>query len=85
MVSEKSVAGASYAGGIASVLSALTLTEWGVIIGILTALATFGFNIWFRWRQDKREQLEHRLRIGGLLDERRHRNEGHKPERRHRE
>lgn len=86
MITEKNVAGASYAGGAVSIFSALTWTDIGVIVGILTALATFGFNFWFRLRQDRREEREHNLRVGGLLEDRRKRNEPHDgKERRRRE
>ena len=48
--------GASYSGGIIAVLSALTLTEWGIVSGILTALGTFILNAYFQWKRDRREQ-----------------------------
>jgi hypothetical protein len=48
--------GASYSGGIFAVLSALTLTEWGIVTGILTALGTFFLNSYFQWKRDQREQ-----------------------------
>jgi len=34
----------SYAGSVVAVLSSLTLTDIGIIVGIVTALATFGLN-----------------------------------------
>ena len=49
---------ASYAGGVSSIAASLTLTEWGVIIGIATALLTFGLNAVYMYRKDKREQRE---------------------------
>jgi uncharacterized membrane protein (DUF485 family) len=48
----------SYAGGVASVAASLTLTEVGVIIGIVTALLTFAVNAVYMYRKDKREQRE---------------------------
>jgi uncharacterized membrane protein (DUF485 family) len=48
----------SYAGGIVSIASSLTLTDVGVIIGIATALLTFVLNAVYMRRKDKREQLE---------------------------
>lgn len=48
----------SYAGGIASVAASLTLTEAGVIIGIVTALLTFVVNAFYMYRKDRREQRE---------------------------
>lgn len=85
MTTEKSTTAASYAGAAVSVGSSLTLTEIGIIVGIVTALATFALNWWFQWRRDKREEREHILRAADLreeLRERRQHNVGHSPERR---
>lgn len=46
----------SYAGAATSIGASLTLTEIGVIVGIVTALLTFGMNAFYMWRRDKREQ-----------------------------
>jgi isoprenylcysteine carboxyl methyltransferase (ICMT) family protein YpbQ len=46
----------SYAGGVASIGASLTLTEVGVIVGIVTALLTFLFNAVFMYRRDRREE-----------------------------
>lgn len=48
----------SYAGGVASIISSLTLTDIGVIVGIATALLTFAGNAFYMYRKDKREQVE---------------------------
>lgn len=48
----------SYAGGIVSIASSLTLTDVGVIIGIATALLTFVLNAVYMHRKDVREQIE---------------------------
>lgn len=48
----------SYAGGIASVAASLTLTEIGVIAGIVTAILTFALNAIYMYRKDRREQRE---------------------------
>lgn len=60
-MTDNAVSAASYTGAAVSVIAGLTLTEWGVVVGILTALITFGFNIWYRIRQDRREQARHEL------------------------
>lgn len=62
----KAVAGTSYAGAGTSIVASLTLTEWGVIIGIVTALATFALNVWFQWDRRRREVKEHELRVREL-------------------
>lgn len=48
----------SYAGGATAIGASLTLTEIGVIVGIVTALLTFAMNMYFTYRRDKREQLQ---------------------------
>ncbi|QOY96322.1 holin [Massilia sp. UMI-21] len=46
----------SYAGGVVSVGASLTLTEVGIIVGIVTALLTFGLNAWYTSKKNAREQ-----------------------------
>lgn len=72
---ERLPAAASYVGAGVSVGSALTLTEVGIVIGIVTALLTFAGNMIYQWRRDRREQREHDLRIQGMILERRSRQE----------
>lgn len=49
----------SYAGAGVSVATGMTLTEWGVVVGILTALLTFIANMIYQARKDRREQQRH--------------------------
>ncbi len=46
-------------------MSGLTLTEWGIVVGIITALLTFAANIIYQHRRDRRErnlaELQERL------------------------
>ncbi|WP_405118754.1 HP1 family phage holin [Pseudomonas leptonychotis] len=56
---DKVMNAASYAGGFFSVAAGLTLTEWGVIVGIVTALLTFlASQLWQvrKYRMDLRIQ-----------------------------
>jgi uncharacterized membrane protein (DUF485 family) len=46
----------SYAGGATSIGASLTLTEIGVIVGIVTALLTFLVNVIYTYRRDQREE-----------------------------
>jgi|GEM_PF-1953720 len=62
----------SYAGSIVAVLSSLTLTDIGIIVGILTALATFGLNALYMRRKDRREEEEHAARMHALDGETSH-------------
>lgn len=65
-VADKVMSSASYAGATVSVVSGLTLTEWGIIIGIGTALLTFVANIIYQVRRDRREQKLHDLELKRL-------------------
>lgn len=48
----------SYFGAAFSVGAALTLTQWGILVGILTAIITAIGNIVFQRRRDKREVIQ---------------------------
>lgn len=82
-MTDRAYAVSSYAGGAAAVVSALTLTEIGIIVGIVTALLTFAMNIWYQTRKDRREQQAHDLNMARLLADRRQRNDPVSHERRH--
>lgn len=73
MITDKSITAASYSGGAVSIFSAMTLTDFGILVGIITALATFGLNVWWGMRRDRREQQAHDLALSGF--ERRQRDE----------
>jgi hypothetical protein len=55
----------SYAGGATSIGASLTMTELGVMVGIVTAILTFIVNLVFTYRKDRREQRESDARLGG--------------------
>jgi hypothetical protein len=55
-IQDKVVSTASYAGATVSVVSGLTLTEWGIIVGIATALVTCVANMIYQHKKYKREQ-----------------------------
>ncbi|CAM4032515.1 HP1 family phage holin [Ectopseudomonas alcaliphila] len=65
MSGDRIMNGVSYAGAGVSVVSGLTLTEWGIVVGIITALLTFAANIIYQHRRDRRErnlaELQERL------------------------
>jgi uncharacterized membrane protein (DUF485 family) len=56
----------SYAGAVVAIVASLTLTQWGIIVGIFTALATFFLNALYMHRRDQREQRESDARLGDL-------------------
>lgn len=57
----------SYAGGAVSIGASLTLTQWGVAAGIVTALLTFALNALYVYRKDRREQRESDARMARLM------------------
>lgn len=67
-VTDNVMSAVSYGGAGVSVVSGLTLTEWGIIVGIVTALLTFAANMVYQYRKDKREKAlyeleKHRLEL----------------------
>lgn len=46
----------SYAGGAVAIGTSLTLTQVGIIVGIVTALLTFALNAWYTAKKNAREQ-----------------------------
>jgi len=48
----------SYAGGLVSIGASLTLNQWGVIAGIVTALATLFLNLWYTRQKNARERRQ---------------------------
>ncbi|TRO13760.1 holin [Ectopseudomonas mendocina] len=55
--------GVSYTGAATSVVSGLTLTEWGVVVGIITALVTLVANLFYQRQKNKREQHLYELEL----------------------
>lgn len=70
-MSDKVMNGISYGGAGVSAATALTLTEWGIIVGIATALLTFGANLFYQYRKDRREQRLHDLEVQFIYKARR--------------
>ncbi|MFP1683356.1 holin [Alloalcanivorax sp. C16-1] len=50
------VSATSYTGAGASILAGITLTDWGIIVGIITALLTLALNLFYQHRKDRRQQ-----------------------------
>jgi len=46
----------SMAGAATSIGAAMTLTDWGILVGIVTALLTFALNVAYTKRKSAREQ-----------------------------
>jgi cytochrome c biogenesis factor len=52
-----------------TVVSWALSSEFGVLVGIVLGVLGLCVNIFFKWRQDKRENLEHLERLKDLRDE----------------
>lgn len=65
-MTDQTVSAASYGGAAFSVIAGLTLTDWGVLFGIITAVATLLANLAYQWRRDRRERIAHELHIARL-------------------
>lgn len=57
----------SYAGGVLSIGAGLTLENWGVIVGIVTALLTLLLNVWYTAQKNRREERESDARLAAGL------------------
>ena len=53
----------SYAGGVTAIGASLTLTQVGIIVGIVTALLTFALNAWYTRQKNAREKLLAELEV----------------------
>ncbi|MEH6434276.1 HP1 family phage holin [Massilia sp. DD77] len=47
----------SYAGGVTAIGASLTLTQVGILVGIVTALLTFLLNVWYTRQKNAREWM----------------------------
>lgn len=55
-----------YAGATVSVFGWLASNEAGVVIGVLIGLVGLAANIWFKLREDRRQQREHETRMRAI-------------------
>lgn len=60
---------ASYIGSATAIVSSLTLTDIGILVGIFTAIGTFIFSWVYQHRKDRRDQREHEARMAQLAAE----------------
>lgn len=65
-MSDKVMSATSYGGAAVAAVSALTLTDIGIIVGIVTALVTFAANMIYQHRKDRREQRLFELEVARL-------------------
>ena len=60
---EKAITGSSYFGAILSIIGSMTLTDWGILVGIITAVLTFGANRYYQRQKNAREQHLYELEL----------------------
>lgn len=59
---------ATYAGAGTTVGGWFLSSEFAMAFGLLMGAAGFLVNTYYRWKQDKREQLEHELRVAAAIE-----------------
>lgn len=59
---------ATYAGAGTTVTGWLLSSEFAVAFGLFLGGAGFLVNSYYKWKQDKREQFEHELRVAAHLE-----------------
>lgn len=47
---EKAATKSAYATSGITIVSGLTVNEWGVLVGMLLGVLTFAFNVWFKMK-----------------------------------
>lgn len=57
---------ATQAGAGVSILGWLTSSEAGVFFGILLGVLGLAVNFWFKWREDKRQQIAHEAQMRAI-------------------
>lgn len=59
---------ATYAGAGTTAAGWYMSSEFAMAFGLLMGAAGFLVNTYYRWKQDKREQLEHELRVAAAIE-----------------
>jgi uncharacterized membrane protein len=54
---------ATYGGAFGAVFGWVVSSEGVALIGICVAIAGFATNLFFRWREDRRQEREHQARM----------------------
>lgn len=55
---------ATYTGATTSVLGWVLSSEFGILLGVTLGIGGFIVNWYYKYKQDRREQLEHERRMG---------------------
>lgn len=72
---DRASTGISYGGGIVSIMAALTLTDRGIVLGMITAVATFCVNWYYKHQNNTRAREAHEAYLASLTMDRRKRDE----------
>lgn len=48
--------GVALTGSGAAIVGGFTVSDWGVIVGIFTAILGLVIQFWFKWREDQRQE-----------------------------
>ena len=57
----------AYAGGVTSVVGAMSQVNWIGWLGLLIALIGAVISFYYSYKKDKREQIEHELKVKQLI------------------
>ena len=57
---QKTASDISYGASAATVVSGLTVNEWGVVVGLIIGTATFAVNWWYRHKTYELAKREHK-------------------------
>ncbi len=55
---------ATFGGASTSIVSWMLSSEFGILFGLVLGLAGFLVNLYYKHKQDKREQIEHDRKMG---------------------
>ena len=55
----------TYGGAGTAIVSGITLSQIGVVVGIAVGIVGLALQIWYTMRRDRREQELHRQRMSG--------------------
>lgn len=57
---------ATQAGAGVSILGWLTSSEAGILFGIVLGVLGLVVNFWFKWREDRRQQIAHEAQLRAI-------------------
>jgi hypothetical protein len=67
---ERVTTAAAYSTSAATLIAGFSMNEWAAAAGIAGVLGTLAMNWYFKYRADRRAQVEHELAVSGKLERR---------------